>query len=142
MTLNLAAGEMRLSASLFGWMSLRRAAWRSFGVQGIRFCRLILTNSDRRAEAPKRGQDHKSHASRCMMGRLRPPDDLQFPLISCQAASPPPSCHCPWHHPWARGSAGGHGSALRETPCRRGDSRERPFQGHGMDMLETIFCHC
>lgn len=41
---------------------------------------LILTNSDRRAEAPKRGQDHKSHPSRCLVGRVCPPDNLQVPI--------------------------------------------------------------
>lgn len=86
---------MRLCAALFGWMSLRRAAWRSLGVQGIRFCRLILTSSDRRAEAPKRGQDHKSHPSRCLMGRQCPPDDLQVPIDFLSSSFPTPSLLLP-----------------------------------------------
>lgn len=57
--------------------------------------RLILTNSDRRAEAPKRGQDHKSHPSRCPLGRLCPPDNLQV-LIDFLSSLPPPSaCSAP-----------------------------------------------
>ena len=94
---------MRLSSPLFGLMSLRRTAQRSLGLQGVCFCRLILTNSDRRAEAPKRGQDHKSHPSRCMMGRQSPPDDLQVPIdFPSSGASPPPCWSCPGHHLWAR----------------------------------------
>lgn len=56
---------------------------------------LILTNSDRRAEAPKRGQDHRSHPSRCLVGRLCPPDNLQVLIDFLSSLFPPPACSAP-----------------------------------------------
>lgn len=56
---------------------------------------LILTNCDRRAEVPKRGQDHKSCPSRCLVGRLCPPDKLQVLTYFLSILFPPPACNAP-----------------------------------------------
>lgn len=111
-------------------MSLRRTTQRSLGLQGLCFCRLIVTNSDRRAEAPKQGQDHKSHPSRCMMGRQSSPDDLQVSIdFPSSSASPPPSCSCPCHYPkaWALGESMDQQSEkehAEEVNSERGPFRE------------------